>query len=514
MIKISTCRNILLLLSLLVIYSCVPKEPEYDYTIAFSQCTMDDSWREQMLMEMNRELSLVKDKKINFIVRNADGSNAKQQKDVDFFTDMGVDLLIVSPHESAPLVDHLNRTYQEDIPIIVIDRKINSDNYTTYISANNHALGMKVGNEVVRAIKEGHIVEIKGLEGSSPCMERASGFHDIISANRAFAISSLDGDWTEQSAIDLVNSNAELFDSCQAIFAHNDYMARGALMALKKLSKEIPIFGIDGLYGKNLGIDLVRKGHLMASFSYPTGGDKAIQVALQLLAGEQVARYIELPSITINHTNAEDIYTQATELYHQSLKLDHQIQVVDDLIIKIGTRERQLIKTIVFALLIIIVVTLYSIKWYVLGQRQKKDYASFLEKLDTEKRHGDAQPSLEPMRSIVSTEIIEGADWLKDVTCYIEENYMNPDLKVDNIATEFNMSNSTFYRKIKAVSGYSAIQIIQNVRLENAAVQLWGTNNKIDSIAFDVGFSDSKYFSKCFSKKYGKSPSVFRKSKV
>jgi DNA-binding response OmpR family regulator len=101
--------------------------------------------------------------------------------------------------------------------------------------------------------------------------------------------------------------------------------------------------------------------------------------------------------------------------------------------------------------------------------------------------------------------------FIKKLNEFIEENLTNTELSVEMIAGEMNLSSSSLYRKVKGLSGLSPVDFIRIARLKKAILLLQSGEKRINEIAFMVGFSSPAYFSTCFQKQYGKSPSGFIK---
>jgi ABC-type sugar transport system substrate-binding protein len=149
------------------------------FKIGFSQCVSDDTWRETMEKEMDIELSFYP--QLAMIKLDANGNSAQQVRDVKDLVSQGIDLLIISPNESEPLTEIVEEVFQSGIPVIVIDRKIDSEKWTAYIGADNYKIGWQAGKYSINTLKgKGKIVEISGLEGSSPAIERHRGFMDVL----------------------------------------------------------------------------------------------------------------------------------------------------------------------------------------------------------------------------------------------------------------------------------------------------------------------------------------------
>jgi YesN/AraC family two-component response regulator len=93
---------------------------------------------------------------------------------------------------------------------------------------------------------------------------------------------------------------------------------------------------------------------------------------------------------------------------------------------------------------------------------------------------------------------------------YVTDNMGSPDLKIDDIADAIGMSRSVLYNKIKQAVGMTPIDFVRHIRIMRACELLQQTNDPLTSIAFEVGFSDPKYFSKVFKKELGIVPSEYR----
>ncbi|MFN7115272.1 MAG: helix-turn-helix domain-containing protein [Saprospiraceae bacterium] len=93
----------------------------------------------------------------------------------------------------------------------------------------------------------------------------------------------------------------------------------------------------------------------------------------------------------------------------------------------------------------------------------------------------------------------------------IQKNLGNPDLSIDQICTEMNVSRAQLHRKVKAATGLSTSRFIRQMRMEHAKQLLDTTNLNISQIAYQIGISSPQNFSKYFTETYGVSPSAYRK---
>lgn len=114
---------------------------------------------------------------------------------------------------------------------------------------------------------------------------------------------------------------------------------------------------------------------------------------------------------------------------------------------------------------------------------------------------------LEPVATLAPNE--QDSEFLKRMNDIIEENFSNPELTVDFLASRLGISRSGFYAKIKLLADVTPNEIIQITRLKKAAELLKENRYRISEISFMVGFNSSSYFSKCFQKQFGMTPGRF-----
>lgn len=335
--KTSAMRNCAKLLLLIVcvfsLSSCQKSIKKPGYTIGFSQCVGSDLWRKTMLEEMKMELSLHPE--IKFIYSDANGESKKQIEQVKQMMKQGIDLLIVSPNEAQPLTGIVEETYKKGIPVVVIDRKTASSLYTAYIGADNYELG-KMAAQYMSTLFKGktlNLVEIMGLPGSSPAIERDRGFNDGLKKNKNINIvSKIYGDWLGQNAENqLLKIKAQL-QNINAVFAHNDVMAVAAKSVLDSLnlSQNVKIIGIDALPGKNGGLQMVADHIIDASLVYPTGGKEAINTAFQILNKDPFIRENILQSLVIDSTNVQLMNLQWTKINNQQKDIERQQVLLEE----------------------------------------------------------------------------------------------------------------------------------------------------------------------------------------
>ena len=314
-------RWIVILFCFLGMVACHQDVPHF--RIGVAQCS-DDSWRHKMNDEILREAMFYDGVAVE--IRSAGDDNRKQAEDVSYFMDKGVDLLIISANEAAPMTPVVEEAYQKGIPVILIDRKILSDKYTAYIGADNYEIGRAVGNYIASSLQgKGNVVELTGLGGATPAMERHQGFMAAISNFPDIKlIDKADAAWESGPAEVEMDSMLCRHPKIDAVYAHNDRIAPGAYRAAKKVGreKEMLFVGIDALPGKGNGLELVLDSVLNATFIYPTNGDKVMQLAMNILEKKPYPRETVMNTAVVDHTNAHVMKLQTTHISELDQKIE------------------------------------------------------------------------------------------------------------------------------------------------------------------------------------------------
>ena len=312
---------IVILFCLLGMAACRQDAPRF--RIGVAQCS-DDSWRHKMNDEILREAMFYDG--VSVEIRSAGDDNHRQAEDIHYFIDKGVDLLIISANEAAPMTPIVEEVYQKGIPVVLVDRKILSDKYTAYIGADNYEIGRAVGNYIASSLKgKGNVVELTGLGGSTPAMERHQGFMAAISNfPDVKLIDKADAAWERGPAEVEMDSMLRRNPKIDAVYAHNDRIAPGAYQAAKKVGreKEMMFVGIDALPGKGNGLELVLDSVLDATFIYPTNGDKVLQLAMNILEKKPYPRETVMNTAVVDRTNAHVMQLQTTHISELDRKIE------------------------------------------------------------------------------------------------------------------------------------------------------------------------------------------------
>ena len=318
----------LLLISMLSLFwltaSCTYRDVHF--RIGVSQCS-DDEWRHQMNNEMLREALFYDGVEVD--IRTVKDDHAQQLEDIRNFIQEGVDLLVVAPNEAAPITPVVEEAFDRGIPVIVFDRKILSDKYTAYIGADNYELGKAIGNYVANMLHgRGNIVEIAGLTGSTSAMDRHQGFVSAISPYPGIQLLAReDAGWLRSEAGERMDTLLRHFPEIDVVYAQNDRMAAGAYDVAKRQGRAegMRFIGTDALPGEGYGVEQVLNGQLDATFIYPTGGDRVIQIAMDILNKRDYPRETVLGTSVVDATNAQIMQMQTSHI----ATLDEKIETMN-----------------------------------------------------------------------------------------------------------------------------------------------------------------------------------------
>jgi ribose transport system substrate-binding protein len=279
-----------------------PAAGKKQWTIGMSQCNLGEPWRVQMNADIKKAAEAHPE--LTVIFKDAQNDTRKQQTHVEEFVQQGVNLIIVSPKEAAPLTPVVSAAFKKGIPVIVLDRRVLGNDYTCFIGADNKKIGKAAGEFIAKLLGgKGKVVELEGLMTSTPGQDRHNGFREGIKGAQLDVIFTADMQWLEPKARQEMESALSRFDKIDLVYAHNDPGAHGAWLAAKAAGreKEIKFVGIDGLPQE--GQQYVKQGILTASFEYPTGGKEAIDTALEILGGKSVPKEITLKSRVFTKEN-------------------------------------------------------------------------------------------------------------------------------------------------------------------------------------------------------------------
>ena len=346
-------RQWLYVILFIVVFSACSDNNTKKYVIGVSQCS-EDIWRDKLNNELVMSTYQHDNVKLNFASANDNDKLQKQQ--IDQFIKERVNLLIVSPNQIHTISSVIDKAYDAGIPVILFDRKTDSEKYTAFIGADNYEAGHEMGQFIARQLNgKGNVVEIGGLKGSSPAIERDRGFRDALKTypdiqvvNHRYA------DWLQNSGEAVMDSMLKQDMKIDYVFAQNDRMAIGALQAAERNGmKSTKFVGIDALPGPGGGMESVRDGRLMASYIYPTRGDLVMQLALNILEKKSYKRDNYLKGTLVTGNNANALLLQNEEIMKQTARLKSLHGEIDNYL---AQYNHQKVYLLLFSIIVLLLV--------------------------------------------------------------------------------------------------------------------------------------------------------------
>ena len=505
-------RNLKLYVIILLIALTSCSQSRKEYKIGVSQCS-EDIWREKQNAELRMGAYLQGDVELRFAA--AYDSDERQVQQIDSLVATGIDLLIVAPNQVATISPAIDRAYDKGIPVIVFERKTNSQKYTAFISADNYEMGRVMGEYVASQLQgKGRVMEIMGLEGSSPAIERHNGFADALKSFPNIEITAmLQGDWTEESGVKAVKAYQGDLSNIDFVFGQNDRMAMGARKTLSTLHPRLStkFCGIDGLPGEDGGIRLVRDSILDASYIYPTHGDRIIQLAVEILEGKPYEKETRLMSALVTRDNARVLLMQNEEMMRQSDYL-HQLHVRADTYLQQLDTQRMVtflaVGVIILLLVIMVLFYLYHLKKIAIQRERVVNTLWNMKPEDIPQATPEAPESHE---EATEDEPVAVSLFITRFKEAVEKRLDESELSVEDLAADMNLSRVQLYRKVKSFTGSTPVELVRTARLNRGYQLLLTTDKSISEVAYQVGFSAPSYFTKCFKEEYGMLPGDLRK---
>lgn len=280
-------------------------------TIGFVAVGPEGAWREAN--EANIQDTFTAD--AGFDLKYAPATNLDQKSQIDAFTsfvDEGVDVILLSATEGSGWESSLERAQEAEIPVILIDRGIEPDDdslYVTRIAPDNGEVAMNVANWAVETFPEGaRYFTLEGPAGVSVVNERNAGWDEVIGAEASFEkVGAQTANWSTDEAKSVIETVLQANNNdIDLIFAQNDEMGLGAALAIEEAGlvpgEDIAIATIDGTKG---ALEALSEGRLSFVAEYnPLFGDTAVEAVQAALAGEDVESYIIVPSLTFDSPEA------------------------------------------------------------------------------------------------------------------------------------------------------------------------------------------------------------------
>ncbi|GAX90749.1 ribose ABC transporter substrate-binding protein RbsB [Effusibacillus lacus] len=226
---------------------------------------------------------------VDLIVVDAKDNTAKQVSDIEDLIQKKVSVILINPTDSAAVVTAVEAANKANIPVITVDRAANGGKVVSHIASDNVKGGKMAGEQILKLIGgKGNIVELQGIAGTSAARDRGKGFHDAVDGKDGVKVAaSQPADFDRAKGLKVMENILQGNKDIQAVFAHNDEMALGALQAIEASGKKIAVVGFDAT---DDAVKAVNEGKMAATVAQKPAliGETAVKIAVKVQKGEKV----------------------------------------------------------------------------------------------------------------------------------------------------------------------------------------------------------------------------------
>lgn len=274
-------------------------------TIVFAQDTMSNDFREAQVFEVRDEVAKFSDLKFSYT--DAEGRTSLLIGQIEKSIAQKPDLLIVGTNDAEAVVPAITKVYQSGIPVIILDRGIKGNAYTTFINSDNIQIGRMGAEFIAKKLGgKGSVLLFEGLQKADVTQLRSEGFLDVIQNYPDIRVIKRTGNYLRRDAIIEMEKLVKKGIKIDAVFSESDSMLSGMRSVLDR-------YGIDPASMVTVGCDYtseardaIRSGRQSASILFPLGGKKSVETARDLLAGKKAPKHIVIPVKLVTNENVEE----------------------------------------------------------------------------------------------------------------------------------------------------------------------------------------------------------------
>lgn len=386
-----------------------------------------------------------------------------QEEQVDSMIKAHVNLIIISPSLFRNESRMLQRAKAANIPVIVVDRQIDSPYYTAFIGRDDEQLGRMIGNYLgqARRGKPTAILEVSGSPGSSPSIDRSRGFRQAIAKYpNLHIVATIGGTWNPDSITargkEFLRTHPNLkFDY---VAGQSDNCAMSMRKAIEQTGghKGVRYIGIDGLPGPKGGLQMVKEGKMEATVINPTRGFQVVDLAMHILSGSPYKRINLLHTAIVDKSNIDVVMTQNEMVHDQKEQLDRQ----NNLLIHFFERFKHQQIDIALNIVILILLIVSFIFFYRITVLSKQ---MIVKEVTLRLEHYMEMQMMQSRQNLSNKEVYDSAEshFMNVLIATIMNNIKDPHLDAVTIATSMGISTEQLNSTIKRVSNASLKQIIK-----------------------------------------------------
>ena len=225
---------------------------------------------------------------MEIIVLDSQDDPSKEMSNVEDLITKGVDMILINPTDSDAVANSVEAANAAQVPVVTVDRMSNGGDVIAHVASDNIAGGKMAGEYIIEKLSgKGKVVELEGIAGTSAARDRGEGFNTSIVGTELEVVAKQTADFNRAKGLEVMENILQAQPDIQAVFAHNDEMALGALEAVKASGRDIIVVGFDAT---DDAVEAVEAGELAATVAQQPKliGELGIETALKVLKGETV----------------------------------------------------------------------------------------------------------------------------------------------------------------------------------------------------------------------------------
>jgi ribose transport system substrate-binding protein len=226
------------------------------------------------------------------VVLDSQDDPAKEISNVEDLITKNVAVILINPTDSDAVGSSVKAANGKNIPVITLDRGANSGDVVAHIASDNVAGGKMAGEYIIEKLGgKGKAVELEGIAGTSAARDRGQGFNEAIKGSSIEVVAKQTADFDRTKGLSVMENILQAQPEIDAVFAHNDEMALGALQAIKASGRSIMVVGFDAT---DDAVKAVEAGEMAATVAQQPAliGSLGVESAVKVIKGESVEKSI------------------------------------------------------------------------------------------------------------------------------------------------------------------------------------------------------------------------------
>jgi ribose transport system substrate-binding protein len=234
------------------------------------------------------------------LVLDSQNDPARELANVEDVLNRDIAVLMINPTDSDAVRSAIRAANRQNVPVVTLDRGANGGEVVSHVASDNVMGGEMAAQFIVDALEDGgKVVELQGVPGTSAARDRGEGFNKVMAAQDNIEIvASQPADFDRTRGLEVMENILQAQPEIDAVFAHNDEMALGAIQAIRGAGRDIMIVGFDGT---DDGVAAVQAGEMLGTVAQQAGriGELGVEAAHAIIQGEAVPEYTPVPLLMI-----------------------------------------------------------------------------------------------------------------------------------------------------------------------------------------------------------------------